>query len=448
MVFTPITMHKLHYGLTVAVPLKEKKWGELRTVLKSINEVSKTNPSVFSRSETTLFASGAIIPKQQNQDGEWLPETLVFTTAYYGPRSVHIRDLVDTCFSSLCDIFRFCVGFADSNIPSKEELITFINKHSQRGAYNSRYNCITKSEVEEEKQLRKEIQTYLDRVQNLIPLNELSGLQIKQLIERHLIVQGEKFEWTMKSVRKNVLEQLATNRGGLLIFIVVVLFAVDLGIALHMHAWKNLLIGGAAGAIIALLGYTLIWHITRCPNETACRPNDRRARRMASTQLRPILNEMIAAAPLKRGKTRRFFYHYALRVVNFLAGTFMNVPTVSNIRWLAIDGRKRLLFTSIYSNTTDFYVREFLTGDTPRGVNFMFTHGMGFPDAQYLFKGGIREDPEGYMNAVHSGQHLTDLFYAHEKDLTAEIICQNRKMRNGLFQPMTEQEAAIWLKMI
>lgn len=126
----------------------------------------------------------------------------------------------------------------------------------------------------------------------------------------------------------------------------------------------------------------------------------------------------------------------------------MNVPTVSNIRWLAIDGRKRLLFTSIYSNTTDFYVREFLTGDTPRGVNFMFTHGMGFPDAQYLFKGGIREDPEGYMNAVHSGQHLTDLFYAHEKDLTAEIICQNRKMRNGLFQPMTEQEAAIWLKMI
>jgi hypothetical protein len=89
-------------------------------------------------------------------------------------------------------------------------------------------------------------------------------------------------------------------------------------------------------------------------------------------------------------------------------------------------------------------------GDTAKGVNFMFTHGQGFPDARWLFKTkGIIADPEGYMHAVHAGQHVTDLWYAHEKHLTADIINKNRKIRNGLFKKiMTEEDALEWLKLL
>ena len=157
---------------------------------------------------------------------------------------------------------------------------------------------------------------------------------------------------------------------------------------------------------------------------------------------------MTAAAPLKKGRLRRFFYAFALRVINIFAPFLMKVPTVSNVRWLVIDNKKRLVFLSNFPNTTDFYVRDFLNGKTPLGLNFMFTNGQGFPDAKLLRYGGITRDPEGYMNAVHTGQQVTDLWYAHEPNLTADIINKNRKMRNGLFKKMNEKDANEWLKLL
>ena len=65
-----------------------------------------------------------------------------------------------------------------------------------------------------------------------------------------------------------------------------------------------------------------------------------------------------------------------------------------------------------------------------------------------LIKGGITDHPEGYMNAVHTGQHVTDLWYAHEPNLTADIINKNREIRNGLFKQMTEEKAKKWLKLL
>jgi len=125
------------------------------------------------------------------------------------------------------------------------------------------------------------------------------------------------------------------------------------------------------------------------------------------------------------------------------------VPTVSSIRWLVIDKKRRLVFLSNFTNTTDFYVRDFLdTRSTAQGINFMFTNGFWFPDARFLYKGGILDDPEGYMNAVHTGQQVTDFFYAHEPMLTQDIIHKFRNIRNGLFSKMTEEEAAQWLKLL
>jgi len=101
-----------------------------------------------------------------------------------------------------------------------------------------------------------------------------------------------------------------------------------------------------------------------------------------------------------------------------------------------------------YSNTTDFYVRDFLNGTTPRGVNFMFTNGQGFPDAKMLIYGGITDNPEGYMNAVHKGQVVSQYSYEHQPHLTSDIIKRNRMIRNRLFRQMDEKEAWEWLKLL
>ncbi|RYG48467.1 MAG: hypothetical protein EOO01_13520 [Chitinophagaceae bacterium] len=187
--------------------------------------------------------------------------------------------------------------------------------------------------------------------------------------------------------------------------------------------------------------------ITRERHLTATRPETARIRELAQTQLSPIINEMIAAGPLRPGWLRKHFYYYSLAIVGFLREPFLAVPTVSSIRWVSINKRRRLLFLSSYHNTTDFYVREFLTGSTPVGVNFIFSNGQGFPNAPYLYQQGIRADPEGYMDVIHTYQGITDFWYAHDPDLTSDVINKNRNIRLGLFGTMNESKSQKWLEL-
>ncbi len=451
-------MHRIHSGLTVAVAIKAGKADSLRALLKSLANNGNNCLANFKDSETTLFVSGVILPAQ-NYYGEMLPETFVLATTYCGPLSTHLADLIKTCGGDLCEIFKYCLDFPDGGLVRDEELSYYLKAHRYRSAFNSRYNCIAKQDAEKEKNLRKEIENYLDKAQDLNAFDHLSALQVKTLILRHIKAQGDEYEWAYKPARKNLTEIYLANRG---ITIGILTFLLLLGFVLYSFQFRGpfllifitvflLLIAVlfAVSILFFIPAYILVaLYITRKKNFTASRPPDAYIRKIAATQLHPVLNEMTAAGPLKQGRLRRYFYATALRVISYFASSLMKVPTVSNIRWLVIDNRKRLLFLPNYSNSTDFYVRDFLNGTTPRGVNFMFNNGQGFPDAKLLFKDGITRDPEGYMNAVHSGQHVTDLWYAHEPNLTSDIINKNRKIRNGLFKKMDEKKANEWLKLL
>jgi hypothetical protein len=368
--------------------------------------------------------------------------------------------VIRTSRTGLCQIFKHCIDFPETELVKDKDLTYYLKTHSRPGAFNSRYNCITKQDVQREKELRGEIEGYIDKIQEFMlhndqmVLNDHPATLVKTLIQRHIKAQIDKFEWAYKPARNNIFEFLTKYRAPILIASLGLIILLLTYIFFHKSlGWLLAIILGIAIIIdIIFLG---IWaldmimsHISRHRHLTAARPPDAYVRKIAATQLRPIINEMTAAAPLKKGRLRRLFYSTALGVINFARNHLMNVPTVSSIRWLTIDKRKRLVFLSNYSNTTDFYVREFLTGNTPRGVNFMFTNGAGFPDAELLQKGGISDDPEGYMNVIHTHQHVTDLWYSHDYNLTVDQIIRNRKIRNGLFKKMNEEKASIWLKLL
>jgi hypothetical protein len=450
-------MHKLHGGLTIAVPIKLGHSNQLRQVLMLINDPANKCLNNFDSSETTLFANGVILPAQ-DYHGELLPATFIFATTYCGPVGSHIEDLVTTCKKALQEMFAHCVGFQQRTLTSKEEVADYLKAHIHKGAFNSRYNCITKREVEGEKKLRTEIEDYIDKLKVLIEKRhaakekELTPVQIKTLIERHIKVQGHEYEWAYKPARKNGKEFIVVNRQEITVASLIAILLVSCAIVRPdmLYGCKLqiviLYILGAVGFLIVI--YLLITSfITREKNITAPRPTNFHIRAAAATQLRPVLNEMTAAAPLKKGILRKYFYASSLRVVHFLGSIFMNVPTVSSIRWLVVNDKKRLLFLSNFTNTTDFYVRDFLNGGTPRGVNFIFSNDMGFPDSKFMFRDGITKDPEGYMNAVHTGQQPTGFWYAHQPNLTVDMIQRNRKIRNGLFKKMNNPEAVEWLKL-
>ncbi|RYZ54315.1 MAG: hypothetical protein EOP49_05465 [Sphingobacteriales bacterium] len=497
-------MNRLHAGLTVAVAVKAGLSNALREVLRENNAAPKiirpdsylqvTNPGNglradmnpmgislpysamklnppaselicnFDNSPTTLFVSMVMIPAQ-HYCGQQLPETLIFATTYWGKLSGHLQDLFDTNGAGLCRIFQHCDGFPDGTLVNKESLISYLKSHRHSGAFNSRYTGYTKADIQQEKEMRAAIEDYLDLLQNTVDLEQYPADQraiiVKTLVQRHIKAQVDRFRWIREGTRDSPREFMVKNRviivSVLSIIISLVVFAIAdpasigwvlslmLGISIALtisitrNCWKPVIMG--------LLINPILGFIIRKKQLTAARPPDQKVQAAAASQLRPVINEMTAAAPLKPGFLRRHFYWLALRLVNFGRSQLMNVPTVSSLRWLSIDNKKRLLFLSNYSNTTDFYVREFLTGNTPRGVNFMFSNGCGFPDAEHMTKGGISRDPEGYMHVIHHHQHITDLWYAHDYEITIDQIKRNRKIRNGLFKNMNEKEAKRWLKL-
>ena len=57
-------MHTIHSGFTVAVKIKDNQSANLRNVLIKLNGNGNGNLSIFNNSETTLFVSGVILPRQ------------------------------------------------------------------------------------------------------------------------------------------------------------------------------------------------------------------------------------------------------------------------------------------------------------------------------------------------------------------------------------------------
>ncbi len=431
-------MHRIHAGLTVIVPVKEGNKQKLSDLLKHLNKNGRKH--IFYKSHTTLFAAGVIIPDQEyHTKDDKLPESLVFATTYCGPLAAHLDDLWKTNQKNLCDIFSYCQGLCPN--ADKKQFIAFIKKYSKTGSFTSRFNLITKEEVRLEKELRENIENYIDKAQKICAFDNIKPTEVKTLIYRHVKSFGDDYGWALKPFRKTLWEWLYVNK--------VKIFMVALiSLLFFLLAFKTFLISIIVKILIvlALLVLAILVNVNREKTPSAFRPSDDRVREIAATQLNPVTNGMTAAAPLKKGIVRRYFYAFVLKA----AGLFYkaNVPTVSSIRWLSVDNRKRLLFLSNYSNTTDFYVRDFLIGKTPYGVNFMFSNGMGFPDACLSIFGGIRENPEGYMNAVHTGQHVMDLWYTHENELTVDMINRNRNIRNGLAKEMNENEASEWLRLL
>lgn len=444
-------MNRTHGALTVALPVKEDAAGDLRKKLKELNRPQ--GPANFDKAATVLFVSGVILPAQDyfptqgNKNVVHLPETFLLATTYWGPLSRHLDNLVETHRNCLMQIFQHCHPSPQPGC-SEDQLKQYLTQHSHASTFSSRYQCMTKDDVTREKELRDEIQRYLCKAQALDAFDSLTALQIKTLIQRHIRIHEDRFAWAFKPAKGVTLAEFWILHHAKLIAPALILLAdwfLFKGLTWPCFIGKAAL-WNLAVPITIIAGW--MWLIARQRNPTAPRPPDERVRMIAASQLHPVLNEMTAAVPLKSGRLRRWFYSVALLAVRTFIKT-QNIPTVSSIRWLVIDKGRRLVFLSNFSNSTDFYVRDFVNGwKTYFGINFMFTNGTHFPDARLLFLSGIKADPEGYMNAVHTGQHVTDCWYAHEPMLTQDIIKKFRRLRNGLFREMDEEEANKWLKLL
>lgn len=424
--------HTVHAGFSVAAPIKKGKENIVRALLKN---TSINDKLPFKQASTVLFVSMSVIDEQDYQH-EKLPATLLLLTSYHGPFKQHLSELLSVCGNGLQNLFSYCEGYTENNLKQ------YLLNHKHSSTFYSGMHGITLNDVEREKNLRKEIKRFLNEGQKNGIFNNLKAAEIRQKIQSHIQNKGQEFEWAAKPFKKDFSYKLAFNRRLLLL----ILYSVCFIAVVVLIAIKSVIASIIMVAALLLAVVLSILKIESGKQPVAERVPDNKLRIIGASQCNPVVNEMTAAGPIKKGIIRRIIFVSVLRIVATVSN-LIKIPTICTARWVAIDKGKRLVFISNFTNTSDAYVRDFIDSESSaKGINLMFGHGEGYPKTKFLRWSGNLKNPDGFMNVLHQNQHPTEFWYAPSKNLTVDIIKNNRKIRNGLFQEPKDIQQ--WLNLL
>ncbi len=470
-------VHKVNAGFTVLLPLRPERVESAAALLEQMHanqphEQSRVNPVRasaslaqatttildFSRSTTTHFATVTVIPAQRYVD-ELLPATLMFATSFCGPARAHVDELVVVMGEGLRAIFAHVDGF-DPDC-SDDELEWFLLKNRTGDTFYSGMQNLAPEDVWRNRTLRMEIEAFIDRHQ---PIGGLSGSpgDVRAAI-REYVTSRPDLAWAHESCEPPFFAWALYHWRSLAVE------AGVLGLVAATVAW--LVAGGAILGTLVAIGWGLVVafsvlvlvmlvSIREAEDEQtyiSTRPADERARLLASTQTRPVINEFTLAGPIKtEGSLRPLFLRISLWVIARVAegvpflpglGDGINIPTVATARWISADGGKRLMFISNYHNEGKAYVRDFI--ETPSGavrINLSFGFGTGYPKTRWVAFGGALDDPNAYLYSLAENQLPTLFWYGPYRDISIDNIKRDRKIREGLFDDRIDAQK--WLHLL
>jgi len=453
-------MHKVNAGFTLLVPLRADRVDVATALLTELDAHQERLP--FAKSATTHFATITVIPEQTYRDKP-LPATLLFATSFCGPTRVHISELVRIMGDGLREVLQHCEGFDAGR--SNDELEDFLLAHRHGDTFYSGMQNLSPEDVRQHRQLREAIEAYIEaRQANGGFRGDASA--VRREIQEYVKGRPD-LAWAQQAFEPTIKAWLVLHWRSLIIE------AIGAALLVCTAAW--LLFDCAALGVIAKSGWiavgafvlfvaVMVFSIYEAEDDqtyVARRTPDDRARLLAATQTRPVINEFTLAGPIKEeGMLRPVFVKLSLWVIARVVegvppkrlpyvGGGINIPTVATARWIAADGGRRLMFISNYTNEGVAYVRDFI--ETPAGamrINLSFGFGRGFPKTRGILWGGALTDPNAYLYALSEHQRSTLFWYGPYRDISIDNIKVNRKIREGLFADYNEKQAEDWLHLL
>jgi hypothetical protein len=449
-------VHKVNAGFTVVLPLRPERVESAAALLSDFHANQSRLP--FAKSSTTHFATITIIPAQKYLD-ELLPASLLFATSFCGPTRTHVDELVAVMGDGLRAIFAHIDGF-DSDC-SDDELEWFLLKSRVTDTFYSGMPDLSPEDVRRNKALREAIEAFIDEQH---ARGKLTGTATDVRREIQEFVRGRKdLAWATESPKPPLLAWVVFHWRSLAVE------AAFLGLV-AATVWCCIYGGALIGTIVTigwivigvflvLLGIMVVSIREAEDDQTyiSPRPSDERARLLASTQTRPVINEFTLAGPIKtEGSLRPPFLRILMWVIARVAQGIpfiptlhdgINIPTVATARWIVTDDGKRLMFISNFHNEGRGYVRDFIEtyGGAIR-INLTFGFGTGFPKTRWIGWGGSIDDPNGYLNSLAENQLPTVFWYGPYTDISIDNIKNDRKIREGLFDQ--KQDAQSWLHLL
>lgn len=166
-----------------------------------------------------------------------------------------------------------------------------------------------------------------------------------------------------------------------------------------------------------------------------------------------VTNQFSALGSVKPGLFRRWLTIVALRVADYAVrhianrGNLARVQTIHFARWVLIDNSRRLAFASNYDGNHEAYMDDFVN-KVAWGLNAVFSHGIGWPNTDWLLKRGARRELKfKYYQRRH---HIpSQVWYKAYPGLTLSDINRNTRIREGLERAhMSSDQALAWLKLL
>jgi len=446
-------MHRVNAGFTLLAPIHEDLVDAAKALLRDLNADQTRLP--FAESTTTHFATITVIPAQHYNDTP-LPATLLFATSFCGPVRAHTSEVVRIMGAGLRQIFAHCEGFDAAC--ADDELEDWMLAHRHGDTFYSGMQHLSPLDVRRHHELRAAIEAYLDERESSGSASEVRR-DIQEFVTSRsdLAWAREPFAPTFGAWFAFNWRQLAIEAAVAMLLACTVLrwFVASPVLGVVVCA------GWLAVLAFVLLVIVMVLNIRDAEDRqtyVSARPSDARARELAATQLRPVINEFTLAGPIKEeGLLRPLFLRIGLWVIGrvfdgfpglpYIDGT--RIPTVATARWIVADGGRRVMFISNYTNDGEPYVRDFI--ETHAGamrINLSFGFGAGFPNTRWILWRGALERPNEYLYSLAENQLETQFWYGPYRDISIDNIVVNRRIREGLFAEMTEDEARAWLQLL
>jgi len=204
----------------------------------------------------------------------------------------------------------------------------------------------------------------------------------------------------------------------------------------------------ASPVIIGLLRWRETTDPQICP-----RPDAAALETLEALEDQDVTNQYTALGSVKPGWFRRTLVSALLVLVDYAArhvftrGHLARVQTIHFARWVFIDDRRRVVFTSNYDGAHQAYMDDFIN-KVAWGLNLVFSNGIGWPRTDWLVLRGARI--EALFKPYQRRHQLpTQVWYKAYPGLGLADLARNRRIREGLqASSLTQAQALQWLRLL
>jgi len=483
----------------VVAPIVAERANALRALLSSMNDrpgMTKRDNAIvpFGQLENLHYARFVILDDRTLNDfkeyGAPIPDfavLLAFLGDCDGPADQLLADMVRLAAPGLRQIFSCCEGFTPDS-----DLLAWMNTHSRSPAANY-VNWVgrTVRQIREEARLRDELVRCVKDRQEEFSRDEPGQVRAKLIAHCQPLVNGGQMSLTRAqptpfgwSVR-NFLHYAIVPGALLLPWLLAAPFLSPLPPLFFWAVLPFVALGAlsciflvrfipAAFAVIVVFGVWLLplfilfpllillalvavvvflWvlrHYEKSEPEIIHRPEVAYILQLAALEDHDVTNQYTALGSVKPNWFRYALFPVILWVIDYFArhvyhrGHLGRVRNIHFARWVFLDGKKRLIFTSNYDGSHEAYMDDFIN-KADWALNLSFNCGLGYPRTRWILKDGI-DDELKFKYTQRRHQMPTETWYRAYPGLTVYDIERNARVRAGFERrTMTDSEVRAWL---